>query len=193
MSTPIERLIACERGFTTSVEFALTAPLFLLLLAAIWDLSTLQSARLQSTAAIRTAAWAEARLGLCRAPLVEQRTAAGKVTREPVRCTRRDAPEAARFWRDLDAAGGENLTRDVARARPPQDVTAEAGLSFRFHPELHFAAATFAERHVVPDGRTFTVDDVAIARGFDPVLHDRFAAVGSFVELIPEVFPRARR
>lgn len=193
MSTPIDRLHRDRRGIVTSVEFALSAPLFLLMAILTWDFGMIGAAKLQLVATTRTAAWMEARHGLCVAPQVDQQAVARKTEWTPPTCDRRPWSGAAAEWRAMDAAGGQSLTGTVSRARAPDEVTATRSVTVRFHAALGFAPYTMTDRFTTMEGRTYTVADEAIARGYDPVLHDRLSTHGAFMDLFPNVFPRSRR
>lgn len=193
MSTLTSRLNRDEEGVVASAELILALPIFLLFWVMLWDFGLVQTARVVLAVENRTAAFLEANHRNCTVFGNHQIAVGDKTTFEQSRCTRQAWPGAARFWNEMDRAGGSDLVRDVARARAPDLVTANKVAAFRFHPELNWDVYRMPDKLVVMEPLTFTNDDPALAIGYDPTLKRRLSSGhGSLMDLFPNLFPRAR-
>lgn len=194
MSTRIERLHRCESGMA-SVEYILAIPVFLVMLLVIMDIGRFRTAILHTVVASRNAAWIKGEGGQCLQfddlpKLVDDAT-----TLAPLGCTDRpDANSGARFWSDLDQAGGQRLTGTVRGTRPPSAITAKVQLRFDPYdwPDMTFPNPIY--EHTAMSRTVYTHEDRALQVGYDREMAARFReGAGSLMPLFPNVFPGAAR
>lgn len=193
MLTIIERIHSDDRGAVASAELILAAPVFMFFWVIMWDIGLMQSAKLGIVAMNRTATFLEAQHRTCFVWQRPQKAISNKTTLAIPSCSREPWQGASRFWRELDAAGRENLTMDLARARQPDLVTARTSIMFRFHPSVGWSGYEIADRFFVIEPMTFTHQDEGFEIGYDRALKHRLSSGhGSLLDLFPNLFPKAR-
>lgn len=193
MSTLTSRLHSDESGAIASAELVLAAPVFLLFWVLMFDLGMLQTAKLGLVVQNRTAAFLEAQHEICFAQRRQQAALSEKTSFSFSNCTRTPWEGASRFWRELDDAGRENLTRDLASAKMPELIEARTTTSFRFHDAVDWSRYLIADRFTVIEPATFTHLDEGFETGYDRTLVRRFSSGhGQLLDLFPNVFPGAR-
>jgi hypothetical protein len=189
----IRSLHTDERGIVASAELILAGPIFLLFWVLLWDFGILQSAKLALLSSNRTAAFLEAKHGICAGSGKQQEAVAGKTTYGAPACSKKNWNGASKFWSEMDNEGGQSLTGDVRNAKAPRIITARQQAVFRFHPELEWADYRIPDRFVVMEEVTYTNDDPALTAGYDKVLKQRLSSGhGQLIDLFPNVFPGAR-
>ncbi len=186
------RLNRDERGVVASAELVAGLPIFLLFWVLMWEFGVLQSAKLALAGEARTAAFMQAYTEACIAPANHQQAMTRKSAFYQPQCSQKGWGEADTFWREMDKAGGEDLTRDVKKARAPMIIQARLRADFRFHRELDWELYSMSNRVSVMEPVRYTYEDGAIKAGYDKVLKERVSRHGSLIALFPNVFRSAQ-
>ncbi len=193
MSTFIERLHRDCRGVVASAELIMALPVFLLFWVLLWEFGVAASTKVTLAAETRTASFLDAYAGACWARGNHQEAMIRRANFHVPTCSRRAWPDADRFWREMDGKGGQGLTGDVSKAKPPRLVEARLQADFTFHSALRWPVQNMVNRVVVMEPVRYINDDPNLTYGYDRVLKRRLSSGhGALITLFPNVFRGAR-
>lgn len=191
LSTLIDRLHSSRSGYA-SFEFIMAAPTMLLFLVLIFETGKFQAAKVDALYLTKMAAWTKASGGFCFYKENIQVMVREAMTLPPVICEQGgDGADSSSFWSDLDRAGGENLTGTTSDARTVDKIDAHSVVAYKFHNWTGIGTKLIESEYHVLMRENWTHEDPAMTVGYDRELKGKFAGIGSFPALIPNVFPGA--